>query len=73
MKIVAKKENIGPFQYYKLITEEGEFDLSKQDLMDFVDTDIPLFLDCVQMTVNEFLGESDCFNARVQNSDYSPY
>ncbi len=73
MKIIANKTNIGPFQCFILVTEEGEFDLSRQDLMDFVDTDVPLYLDDVQMSVNHYLGESDCFNTRVQNSDYSPY
>ncbi len=73
MKIIANKTNIGPFQCYKLITEEGVFDLSKQDLMDFVDTDVPLYLDDVQMSVNDYLGESDCFNTRVRNADYNPY
>lgn len=40
--------------------------------MDFVDTDIPLFYNEEKMSVNQYLGESGCFSARLVNSSYNP-
>ena len=72
-KIVAKLSPNGILLYFDFIQEGGNEKLSTQDLMDFVDTDIPLIYDGKEMTVNDYLGESRCFTARVASHGYNPF
>ena len=71
-KIIAKLSN-GILLGFELEYEEGNLELSTQDLMDFVDTDIPLIYNGKEMSVNDYLGESRCFTARVANHGYNPF
>lgn len=72
-KIVARLSSNGILLGFNLVHNEGNEELSKQDLMDFVDTDIPLFYNEEKMSVNQYLGESRCFSARLANSSYNPF
>ena len=72
-KIVAKISSSGNLLHYELHYEEEVSKLSRQDLMDFVDTEIPFFYEDKRMTVNDYLGESTCFAARVANHSYNPF
>lgn len=62
--IVAKLDSVGNLLYFEFKQLDGDEKLSTQDLMDFVDTDIPLLYKDKQMSVNDYLGESRCFAAR---------
>lgn len=62
--IVAKLDSVDNLLYFEFKQEDGDEKLSTQDLMDFVDTDIPLLYKDKQMSVNDYLGESRCFAAR---------
>jgi hypothetical protein len=72
-KIVTKISSSGNLLHYELHCEGGVFKLSRQDLMDFVDTDIPFFYGDKKISINEYLGESSCFTARVANHSYNPF
>ena len=72
-KIVAKLTPNGILLSLEFIQQEGNQKLSTQDLIDFVDTDIPLIYDGKEMTVNDYLGESRCFTARVASHGYNPF
>lgn len=72
-KIVARLSSNGILLGFNLVHNEGNEELSKQDLMDFVDTDIPLFYNEEKMSVNQYLGESRCFSSRLANSSYNPF
>jgi hypothetical protein len=63
-KIVAKLSSNGNLLHFEFVQDGGIEILSTQDLMDFVDSDIPLFYEDKVMNVNEYLGESRCFTAR---------
>ena len=63
-KIVAKLTPNGILLSLEFIQQEGNQKLSTQDLMDFVDTDIPFYYNDKKMSVNDYLGESRCFAAR---------
>jgi hypothetical protein len=41
--------------------------------MDFVDTDIPLFYKDEIISINDYLGDSACFSARVAAHSYNPF
>ncbi|MCT7647524.1 hypothetical protein [Aliarcobacter butzleri] len=58
---------------YKLLYEEEYVEISRQDLIDFVDTDIPFIYDGRKINLNDYLGESICFSARVMNSSHNPF
>ncbi len=62
--IVAKLDSVDNLLYFEFKQEDGDEKLSTQDLMDFVDTDIPLLYKDKQMSVNDYLGEGRCFAAR---------
>ena len=72
-KIVARLSSNGILLGFNLVHNEGNEELSKQDLMDFVDTDIPLFYNEEKMSINQYLGESRCFSSRLANSSYNPF
>ena len=63
-KIVAKLTPNGILLSLEFIQQEGNQKLSTQDLMDFVDTDIPFYYNDKKMSLNDYLGESRCFAAR---------
>lgn len=70
-KIIAHLSSNGnTILYFELIWEEGSEKLSTQDLMDFVDTDIPLYFNDKKMSVNDYLGESRCFVARQSGHSF---
>lgn len=70
-KIIAHLSNNGNnILYFELKWEEGSEKLSTQDLMDFVDTDIPLYFNDKKMSVNDYLGESRCFAARQSGHSF---
>lgn len=73
LKIVAVLSSNGILLHFSLEHEEGKEKLSEQDLMDFVDSDIPFFYKNEKMSVNDYLGESRCFSARVAQSSYNPF
>ena len=72
-KIVAHLSNDGILLYFGLEWEEGTEKLSTSELIDFVDSDIPLHYKDEIMTVNDYLGESRCFTARVTSHEYNPF
>ena len=72
-KIIAKLSTSGNLLHYELHCEGQISKLSRQDLMDFVDTDIPFFYGDKKISINEYLGESSCFTARVANHSYNPF
>jgi hypothetical protein len=72
-KIIAKLNPNGILLCFEFIQDGGNVELSTQDLMDFVDTDIPLYYEDKEMSVNDYLGESRCFAARVSNHGYNPF
>ena len=57
-RIVAKLNPDGILLYFDFIQEGGNVKLSTQDLMDFVDTDIPFYYNGKKMNLNDYLGES---------------
>lgn len=60
--------------YYQLQYEDGIANISRSELRDFVDTDTKVKCeDGELLDINDYLGESECFYARVQNSDYNPF
>lgn len=73
MKIIARISSQDHLLGFKLEYEEGTEFLTTQDLMDFVDTDVPLYYKDEKMSVNDYLGESRCFSARVASSSYNPF
>ena len=72
-KIVAKLSYTGFVLYYEFHCEGDCVELSRQDLMDFVDTDIPLFYKDEIISINDYLGDSACFSARVAAHSYNPF
>lgn len=72
-KIVAKISTSGILLHYELHYEEHVSKLSRQELMDFVDTEIPFFYGDEKMNINDYLGETTCFAARVSNHSYNPF
>ena len=72
-KIIAKISSSGNLLHYELHYEGQISKLSRQDLMDFVDTEIPFFYGDKKISINEYLGESSCFTARVANHSYNPF
>jgi hypothetical protein len=72
-KIIAKLSTSGNLLHYELHCEGHISKLSKQDLMDFVDTDIPLFYKDEIISINDYLGDSACFSARVAAHSYNPF
>ena len=72
-KIIAKISSSGSLLHYELHHEGQISKLLRQDLMDFVDTDIPFFYEDKRMNINDYLGESTCFTARVANHSYNPF
>ena len=69
-KIVAKLNPDGILLYFDFIQEGGNVKLSTQDLMDFVDTDIPFYYNGKKMNLNDYLGESRCFAARQSGHSF---
>lgn len=69
-KIVAKLNPDGILLYFDFIQEGGNVKLSTQDLMDFVDTDIPFYYNDKKMNLNDYLGESRCFAARQSGHSF---
>lgn len=69
-KIVAKLSPDGILLYFDFIQEGGNVKLSTQDLMDFVDTDIPFYYNGKKMNLNDYLGESRCFAARQSGHSF---
>ena len=69
-KIVAKLNPDGILLYFDFIQEGGNEKLSTQDLMDFVDTDIPFYYNGKKMNLNDYLGESRCFAARQSGHSF---
>ena len=69
-KIVAKLSPNGILLYFDFIQEGGNEKLSTQDLMDFVDTDIPFYYNDKKMSVNDYLGESRFFAARQSGHSF---
>ncbi|MCT7563340.1 hypothetical protein ACOTWR_11680 [Aliarcobacter butzleri] len=59
--------------YYKLLYDEEYVELSRQDLTDFVDTDVSFIYDGKKMDINDYLGDSVCFSARAARSSYNPF
>lgn len=72
-KIIAKLSSTGFVIHYELHCEGDRVELSRQDLMDFVDTDIPLFYKGERISINDYLGDSACFSARVLSHYYNPF
>lgn len=72
-KIIAKLSTSGNLLHYELHCEGHIFQLSRQDLMDFVDTDIPFFYEEKKININDYLGDSACFSARVSTHSYNPF
>ena len=72
-KIIAKISSSGNLLHYELHYEGQISKLSRQDLMDFVDTDIPLFYKDEIISINDYLGDSACFSARVAAHSYNPF
>ena len=72
-KIIAKLSTSGNPLHYELHCEGHISKLSRQDLMDFVDTEIPFFYKDQEMNINDYLGESSCFTARVATHSYNPF
>ncbi|MDX9798470.1 MAG: hypothetical protein RBT05_06405 [Bacteroidales bacterium] len=72
-KIIAKLSTSGNLLHYELHCEGHISKLSKQDLMDFVDTEIPFFYEDKKININDYLGESSCFSARVSTHSYNPF
>ena len=72
-KIIAKLSTSGNLLHYELHCEGRISKLSRQDLMDFVDTDIPLFYKDEIISINDYLGDSACFSARVAAHSYNPF
>ncbi len=69
-RIVAKLNPDGILLYFDFIQEGGNVKLSTQDLMDFVDTDIPFYYNDKKMNLNDYLGESRCFAARQSGHSF---
>jgi hypothetical protein len=69
-RIVAKLNPDGILLYFDFIQEGGNVKLSTQDLMDFVDTDIPFYYNGKKMNLNDYLGESRCFAARQSGHSF---
>ena len=69
-KIIAHLSNDGILLYFGLEWEEGTEKLSTSDLIDFVDSDIPLHYKDEVMCVNDYLGESRCFAARQSGHSF---
>ncbi len=69
-RIVAKLNPDGVLLYFDFIQEGGNVKLSTQDLMDFVDTDIPFYYNGKKMNLNDYLGESRCFAARQSGHSF---
>ena len=69
-RIVAKLNPDGILLYFDFIQEGGNEKLSTQDLMDFVDTDIPFYYNGKKMNLNDYLGESRCFAARQSGHSF---
>ena len=69
-KIVAKLTPNGILLSLEFIQQEGNQKLSTQDLMDFVDTDIPFYYNGKKMNLNDYLGESRCFAARQSGHSF---
>ena len=68
--IIAKLNPDGILLYFDFIQEGGNVKLSTQDLMDFVDTDIPFYYNGKKMNLNDYLGESRCFAARQSGHSF---
>ncbi len=69
-RIVAKLNPDGILLYFDFIQEGGNVKLSTQDLMDFIDTDIPFYYNDKKMSLNDYLGESRCFAARQSGHSF---
>ena len=69
-KIVAKLSPDDILLYFDFIQEGGNEKLSTQDLMDFVDTDIPFYYNDKKMNLNDYLGERKCFAARQSGHSF---
>ena len=69
-RIVAKLNPDGILLHFDFIQEGGNVKLSTQDLMDFVDTDIPFYYNGKKMNLNDYLGESRCFAARQSGHSF---
>ena len=72
-KIITKLSNSGNVLHYELHYEGHISKLSRQDLMDFVDTEIPFFYEDKKININDYLGKSSCFSARVSTHSYNPF
>lgn len=72
-KIVVKSSKDSPWVSISYVCEEGSYYLTRSDLSDFVDSDIDFFYDGNKSSVNDYLGESECFSARVSRSGYNPF
>jgi hypothetical protein len=68
--IVAKLDSVGNLLYFEFKQLDGDEKLSTQDLMDFVDTDIPFYYNDKKMNLNDYLGESRCFAARQSGHSF---
>lgn len=56
------------------IKHEGEkIHLSREELKDFVDTDTFVNYKGKLEEINEYLGESTCFSARVSSGGFNPF
>lgn len=72
-KIIVESSKYGPWININYVCDEGSYALTTSDLSDFVDSDIDFFYDGVKSSVNDYLGESVCFSARISQSGYNPF